>query len=59
MLSDLFMNVIQCLHLVKASHAEVHLGEDGKHLVFDGLHLLIELLEAQHLTPVPMDFCLE
>ena len=35
-------------------NALVFLGKDGKHLHLDSLHLVIELLEARHLAPVPM-----
>ena len=30
------------------------LGEDGKHLCLNGLHLVVQLLETHHLAPVPM-----
>ena len=49
-LSDLFMNMCHHLGLMKVLHTEVLLGEDGEHLCFNCLHLLIQLLEMQHLT---------
>ena len=54
MLSYLLPDAGEYLRLQQPFHTLMLLWEDGKHLCFDGLYLLIQLLEPHHLAPVLM-----
>ena len=58
-LSDLLPNAGEYLSLRQTLYALMLLGEDGKHLGLNGLHLVIQLLEVHHLAPVPMNLSLQ
>ena len=51
-LSNLFPNMGEHLSLLQPFYALMFLGENGEHFGLNGLHLVVELFEACHLTLV-------